>query len=316
LARAIKVQRKKLQRGERENVDIDDFSPVEHYLADTANYQNRNQDSELWLTNTLKTIKAKAVEQGNQDVAKKAWCFETIHEIQKNYLAAFSKMKEGHFYDGWCLLERVAIAINSLERHFVSPENDIYKIGFLDKYVEQFQTLFPYRMFMSPAFMQLEKECSICGSKISIRNSCGHRKGEIYNGEMCVHIIKKGHVLEISVVTNPVQKYSVLFLNDSETGKEVDHYNYTLVNYVVTGLAHPFDEWEIQKTKIRHPHSLFSHVNPNEKCPCESGKSYKKCCLKEPSGVLRPHMNVVFHSKPNVELPQIVYPNYKELDKP
>ncbi len=296
-------------------MDIDDFAPIEHYLADIANYDKRNEDSELRLTNSLKTIKAKAVEQGNQDLAKKAWCYETIHEIQKNYLTAFSMMKEGHFYGGWGLLERVEIAINSLERHFVSPEGDIFKINFLDKHVGQFQTLYPYKMFISPAILQLEKECSICGSKISIRSFCGHRKGEIYNGEMCVHIIKKGHLLEISVVTNPVQKYSVLFLNDPETGKEVDHYNYALVNYVISGLGHPFDEWSMQKTKIRHPHALFAHINKNEKCPCDSGKLYKDCCLKEPSGVLRPHMNILFHSSPNVDLPRIVYPNYEELDK-
>jgi hypothetical protein len=312
----IRARKKVLQKDEGKNVAIDDFSPIEHYLANIADYEKRNEDSELWLTNTLKTVKSNAVERGDQDIAKKAWCYETVHEIQKNYLAAYFAMKEGRFYEGWCLLERVEIALNSLARHFSSPEGDIFKIQFLDKYVEQFQDLYPYRMFISPAFLQLEKECSICGGQVSIRNFCGHRKGEIYNGEMCIHVIKKAAFLEVSVVTNPVQKYSVLFLSDSETGKEVDHYNYKLVNYVITALGDPFDEWGIQKTKIRHPHALFAHVNKNDKCPCESGKSYKKCCLKEPSGVLRPHINILFHSKPKVELPQVVYPNYKELDNP
>lgn len=295
----------------RNKMESDDFSQIEQYLADTTNYDKRNNDSELWVTDTLKSIKAKAVMSNNQDIAKKAWCYETIHEIQKKYLMAFGAMKEGRFYDGWCLLERVEIAINSLEKHFPLSTDDVFKISFVDRQVNQFQNLFPYRMFISPAFIQLEKECSICGSKVSIRNFCGHKKGEIYNGEMCVHVITKADLLEISVVPNPVQKYSVLFLSDPETKKEVDHYDYSLVNYVITALQSPFDGWEAQKTKIRHPHTLFAHINKGDNCPCESGKQYKNCCLKNKEGVLRPHMNVIFYSKPNIDLPKIVYPNYK-----
>ena len=290
----------------------DSFIPVEQYLGDVINYDKRCDETDLWLKEILKRIKTEAVARDDQETAKKAWCYETIHRIQKNYLAAFRAMKEGDFYDAWCLLERVEIDINSLSKHYVFSEDDPYKVLFIEKHTKQFQSLYPYRLFISPAFLHLEKECSICGSRISIRNPCGHKKGNIYNGEMCVHKITKADLLEISIVTNPVQKYSVLFLNDPESGEQVDHYDYSLVRYVVTGLRQPFDGWDIQKTRIRHPHSLFAHLSAMDDCPCGSGKLYGECCLQEPDGVLRPHIQILFHVKPNGDLPQIVYPKYDD----
>jgi hypothetical protein len=291
---------------------INDLSPVENYLADTKNYERRSEDSESWLIDLLKKIKVKAIEQGDQEGAKVVWCLETIHEIQKNYIAAFFEMKEGRFYDGWRLLESVSLDTLFLQRHYSPAQDDQYKISFIEKHVEQFQALYPYRLFLSPGVLQLEKICTICGQQVSLRNFCGHRKGEIYNGEMCVHKITKEKILEVSLVTNPIQKYSVVFLKDPDTGEEVDQYDYSIIKYVITALKHPFDGWDIQKTKIRHPHALFSHLTKYDDCPCGSNKPYGKCCLKNREGVLRPHMNILFHVPPNWDTPQIVYPSYNK----
>ena len=291
---------------------INDLSLFEQYLSNTKNCEQRNNDSESWLVDSLKNVKARAVEQDNQEIAKVVWCLETIHKIQKNYLAAFYEMKEGRFYDGWCLLERVAIEMLFLQKHFSHQPSDSYGMSFIEKHVEQFQTLYPYTVFISPAVLQLEKKCSICGKIVSIHSFCGHRKGEIYNGEMCAHEITKAEFLEISIVPNPVQKYSVVFLNDPETGEQVDHYDYSLVRYVITALKHPFDGWDIQKTKTRHPHTLFSHLSKDDNCPCGSSKTYGKCCLRNKEGVLRPHINVFFHVQPNSDIPRMAYPDYKK----
>jgi len=254
-------------------------------------------------------VKARSVEQNDQHAAKLAWCYEQILTIQQKYLTAFKKMKDGLYYDAWSHLERVEIELHFLEPHFASvPEGDCYRIAFIEKHARQFQSLFPYKAFLSPAFLYLEKVCSICSNVVSIRNPCGHKKGEIYDGEMCAHEIRKGELLELSYVTNPVQKYSVLFFTDPQTGKQIDHYDYQSVKYVIDGLRNPFDAWDVHWTKIRHPHSLFAHLGRNENCPCGSGRKYKNCCLRE-SGVLRPHVEILFSVPPPENLPRIVYPN-------
>lgn len=99
------------------------------------------------------------------------------------------------------------------------------------------------------------------------------------------------------VRAGPVQRYSVPFLVDPKTKESVDHYDYSLVEYVIRGLRSPFDEWSLTKTTTRQPHRRFKHVGRNAKCPRESGRKYKSCCLRE-DGVLRPHSTSACRRRP------------------
>lgn len=281
---------------------------VEQYLSNLKDYDFRTADTYKAIERLLNDVKVDAVSNNDHDKAKYVWCLETILSVQKKYIDSFFKMKNGKFYEAWCLLERVEINLNSLHKHYLPKDNDRYKIQFIEKHSKQFQELFPYKLFVSPAILYLEKRCSICKRQISIRNPCGHIKGEIYNGEMCLHEITQAELLELSIVDNPVQKYSVLGLDGDDSDEEFN-YDYSLVEYVIKGLVHPFDSWNYQRTKISHPHSLFSHMDKDDDCPCGSGLPYKDCCLHK-NGVLRPHIVFNFSVKPPIDLERIVYPEY------
>lgn len=101
---------------------------------------------------------------------------------------------------------------------------------------------------------------------------CGHTPGKVYAGECCYRTIKNAQILEVSLVTNPVQKYSVAFIEGS------DH-DYALVRYVLDHLNGPFHPWEGEWTYKRHGHEHFSHCIPSDDCPCGSGLRYEECCL-------------------------------------
>ncbi|HEV7764120.1 MAG TPA: SEC-C metal-binding domain-containing protein [Thermoanaerobaculia bacterium] len=252
----------------------------------------------------LEQVRLDAVAAGDQALAKETWCLKTALEMQQKFVAAFLDMKAGRFYDAWCTLERIEIAALGLARHM--KLDDEYALAFIDEHVERFQKLYPYAIFMSPAYVEKEVRCSICDSKISIRSGCEHRVGEIYDGIKCLRIVTMAEMLEMSFVPTPVQKYSVPFLKDAKTGKQVDHYDYSLVRYVVRGLRSPFDGWTMHRTTARHPHRLYNHVGRNDKCPCDSGKKYKKCCLSE-AGVLRPHIDIDFDVPPPEDLPAVEF---------
>jgi hypothetical protein len=255
----------------------------------------------------LVDCKREAVSNCDQSLAKEIWCYETILHAQDLYLKAFQEMKEAAYYKAWCTLEQSEIELHCLERHFNYRQgNDQYQLQFISKQIGLFQSLFPYRLFISPSMLHLEKHCSICGAVRGLRNTCGHVHGGIYDGEMCSNVITKVELLEISVVTRPVQKYSVLFTSDPKTGKQCDHYNYSMVEYVIGALHSPFDEWDITWTKIRHPHSRYSHIGRNDQCPCGSGRKYKHCCLRE-SGVLGSHAEVHFSVPPPKDYPAFMY---------
>jgi len=278
------------------------------YLHAVTNRSEVDVDTFETMGNILAGLKKEAVLAKDEFFAKQIWCYESILSIQHTYLRAYLHMKTGSYYEAWCLLERIEINIETLEKHYVFSDSDEFKIEFIDKHIRQFQTLFPYKLFVSPGMIAKSKSCSICGASVSIRDSCGHRLGEIYGGELCCRLVNEAIPIEISFVTEPVQKQSVVFLGNSE-GRSIaenDHYNYGVVEYVIRGLQSPFDAWETKLTKTRHPHTNFSDKGRNSPCPCDSGKKYKQCCLKE-SGVLMPHREFHFSVPPPKELPEIVY---------
>jgi hypothetical protein len=296
---------------------MDEMQFIQKYLREGNISKNRNTDNDAIVSTLLKKYKAESVKKNDQEQAKQIWCYEQILNIQKNYLSAFQKMKDVFFFEAWGLLEQVEIGLHFLEPHFKRDyKNDYFLIDFIEKHTKQFQSIFPYKLFLSPAYLYLEKVCSICKKVVSIWNPCGHKKGEIYDGEMCVHEITKAEILELSVVPNPVQKYSVLFIKKSETKEQIDHYNYEIIQYAINGLKTPFDEWEVRWMRVRHPHTLFSHVNRNDYCPCGSGKKYKNCCLPNPRGVLRPHVEFLFSVPPPEGLSAFIYPEYKKVNNP
>lgn len=279
--------------------------PIKHHLRqyrERLNDDFRSLDERFEVE--LEAVRVETVAAGDQALAKETWCLKTALEMQQKFVAAFIDMKAGRFYDAWCTLERVEIAALNLSRHM--SLTDEYALVFIDIQVERFQKLFPYAVFMSPAFIEKEVRCSLCNAKISIRSGCEHRVGEIYDGVQCHRIITDVEMLEMSLVPTPVQKYSVPFMTDRTTGKTVDHHDYSLVNYVVRGLRSPFDGWSTRWTKARHPHDLYRHVRRNDPCPCESGEKYKKCCLPE-EGVLRPHVDIEFDVRPPKDLPTLEY---------
>jgi hypothetical protein len=281
------------------------FNEIKKYLRDApANFSSRNSGL---IKNQLGKLKEQAVKINDQSLAKTIWCFEEILKIQDKYIAAFNQLKTAKYYEAWCVFEQVELGMQFLAPHFDDSAAE-YHLRFIEKHISQYQSLYPYKYFFSPEMVKHEITCSICNKPISIHKPCGHRVGEIYDGKMCARIVSNMEVLGMALVQQPSQKYSVPFITDPQTGNTVDHYDYSLVKYLIQRLNSPFHTWDIHWTKMRHPHSRFSHVGRNDPCPCESGIKYKKCCLPM-GGVLRPHCEFKFSVMPPKELLTIEYCN-------
>jgi SEC-C motif len=276
---------------------------VEQYLRSVANRPLTPTPEQV--ADALRSLKTAAVGRGDEQEAKRLWCLERALKAQDLYLDAFQALKRKQFYDAWCALERAEVVLGFLERH-ETARRKIFRLDFIAEYVEKWQSLFPYKVFFSPEYLEVKKECSICGELVLPRKGCNHRLGEIYGGEMCCHVVTDLEVFGIGMVENPVQKYSVPFLKDEATGKQRDHYNYAAVEYAIAGLQNPFDHWRVERTTRLQPHSRFRYVGRNEPCPCESKKKYKKCCLNR-EGVLRPHLQFHWSVPPPPGMPSEVY---------
>lgn len=214
--------------------------------------------------------KSEAVRSGDETTANEVWKIEQISGIWNMYINAFSILKEkSNHQEVWNTLAQIEIKIGSLRKHY--NVSDQYKLLFIESTVREFQKLFPYKLFTSRESIIKETRCSICGQIRSLRNPCGHIKGELYNGEMCYREITDMEFIAIALVSNPVDKYAVIDIQGEE-------YSYKLLDTFIENLEKPFDKWKVDIIKIKDP--VYKKVGRNKPCPCGSGIKYKKCCMK------------------------------------
>lgn len=260
-----------------------DLKKIRKLLSNVdCNFQSRNSEQ---IFNFLSKEKVIALKRNDETRAKEIWCLENILDAQDHFLNSYLLCKKGEFYKGWCELEQSEISIASVRKH-VNFSNNNYHLEMIDYHIPKFQALFPYKVFFSPEFVGRTR-CSICKEIIGPRKKCIHKRGEIYRGEICTGQLEQLEFLGLAMVENPVQKYSVAFID----GK--DDFNYSLVQYYIECTESPFDAWGFTKTTKFFPHSHFTMISPEQKCPCDSKNTYQECCLQK-DGVTMPHFQFHF----------------------
>lgn len=229
------------------------------------------------------------------------WFVGSALLVQLKYNLAISLMLSGDFYDAWCLLDEIDLHCIDLKTNPVYPLGngfikrnhslDDFWIGHIHKHVRQFQSIYPYEFFTSPEWIHKNVVCSICKEYVSPRKPCGHNIGYLYRGIICRHIPSNTELVGTSLVTHPVQKYSVLFPTDDD-GSEWDPFDYTPVKSIANALRDRFSVWGYTTREVRHPVDVYKSINVNSPCPCNSGKKFKKCCL--PTGEVKAK-HIEFH---------------------
>lgn len=218
----------------------------------------------------LSNLKKVAVNKGDQEEAKSIWCLEQVYKVLTDYITAYKQLTDKEYYEAWCKLDCADNKLHFLRRHLDYTGNK-YNLEFIEENILKLQKLFPYQYFFSRETIVKKSTCSICNQVIKLRNSCDHKVGEIYNGELCSRIIGEVKLIGIAVVTNPFDKYAVAFSKEQE-------YSYDMLETLMEYWKSPYEEWEllISEKLIEE----YRDLNRNDLCICNSGKKYKKCCLK------------------------------------
>lgn len=265
-----------------------------------------SSDAGFWidLLSEIAEIKKGFQASGPSEAANQSWFLESVVQSRLEFLTCIKLVNEEKYGAAWPKLETVEIILGSLLRNPIL-DTTLYEIEKLMRQVRQCQSLYPYKVFFSPEFLIKIEECSICGKSMDPWSSCNHLIGKVYNGESCHRIIKEADILGISLVNDPVQKYSVAIIMNPDGSDPTD---YTLVKSVLGRLRNPFDLWRAVETVRRHPHKYFPNVNEKDDCPCRSGKYFGKCCGPE-DGVLKPHYQIYFDVEPE-EGPFLEYFGY------
>lgn len=241
------------------------------------------------------------------NLANRAWFLRVVAQSRSSMITAISEIQSGRHKDGWCTLERVEIDCRVLRRNPFQSIGD-YGVAALLTQVERWQSLFPYKVFASPEFIINVARCSICNTISSPWSGCDHVPNTVYCGEACYRSVEGMALKSVSLVLEPVQKFSVLIIPRDDGSDPMD---YSMVDWVAERITSPFDRWTIDWSTEIHPHNLFSAA-PRDPCPCGSGRYYRSCCLHT-LGVRRPHAQFSFPSAPRQELSDFDYVGYDNV---
>lgn len=264
-----------------------------------TNIEDARNPAVTQILDELEKKRKEAVSSGDEELANNCWRESEALKLNIRYIEAFDKIKSQKYRDAWNDLERCEIDADSIERNSDSNFFINSRCCFIKDKVEKWQSLYPYCVFASPGFKVGYYTCSICNHKVRPRSRCSHVKGKIYGGELCVHVAHDLEFLEVSIVTKPVQKYSVL--HNDET------LDFSLIDYLASFLDNAFEDWVAHWTRMSFAIERFSQVDPSSDCPCKSGKKFEECCINEKE-ISIPHVDFQFFKdipdeKANVRFP-------------
>jgi len=229
------------------------------------------------------------------------YLFGVLLSLFRGFAAFWDMLLQEHFSDSWCRLQDVEDSLRIL-RKFGRDK----RITLLDAIEDQcchLTKLYPYKWFMSIEATYEQLECSICGKDMNSQ-ACPHIKGELYRGVLAVGIVRKVKELHAAaLVPNPRDKRCVVHYPD-------DGPQFRLVCYLGSlirdGRLSPFGFSRVEERRIELTPAEKKQVGRNDRCPCGSGKKYKKCCLGK-QRVERDHFDLVGAEEGRVSANQLVH---------
>lgn len=252
------------------------LAEIEAYLS----LKHLKLDAEI--EDEIELIRCDAIVVQDEVTANHCWCLGQIFSIQQRYLAAFFSLKAGKYEDAWYLFDQVEVSLGALESNFnTCINNDRYHMMLIGDITKEYQKLFPYRLFSSREVIIKGEECSICGKSLSIRHPCGHRIGKLYMGELCCSVVTDLEFKAVAIVSDPFDKYAILKIEGQD-------YSYDVLEELMPKINNPFDAFRVETIRIKMPE--YEGVGRNERCPCGSGKKYKKCHMGRGSELMDHHI--------------------------
>lgn len=221
-------------------------------------------------------VKEIALDKCNEKLANAQFVFKAYFKLFCDLSSYFEMLIKKEYKKSWDKLQDCLDDIRLIGR-FTEIENR-FEVDELHTLFEQYETLYPYSVFISSEYIISKSHCSICGKSMQSLD-CHHRKGYLYWGELAVeHVDEISSFNSISLVSNPDDKRCICEdANDKRTKEEKF---YILDNYLKLNQEY-LRQFDINETEEYREKETVVKTGRNKPCPCGSGKKFKNCCGKE-----------------------------------
>jgi hypothetical protein len=128
-------------------------------LAKTIATNSRKPLKNFWreISRTARSLKAGPIESAEKNCL---WSIQAFADATVFYLDAYRLMARGKFYDGWCTLEQAESGfVRLIENPFIEELAPLIRSR--AEFIALWQSLFPYRHFVSPGMRYKKWACSI-----------------------------------------------------------------------------------------------------------------------------------------------------------
>lgn len=217
---------------------------------------------------------------------------QTFCMFLATYADYWTILLQKDYPESWNRLQDAIDCLRTLNRFSLVNKTSVFR--FFEKQLQSLEILYPYRIFASIEVIAGRVECSICQKSIDSLE-CSHIQGELYRGKVAYGIVRDiKEFLSMSLVENPADKRCVM---SEIEGKPI---RFPCVEYLAKSMVNrKFNALMVSHTvkTTRKEFTVFENIPRNDKCPCGSGKKYKKCCLGKT--IEKPHIEIILKEDRN-----------------
>lgn len=217
-------------------------------------------------------IKFQAVKNQNENIANSTYVIGSYFEMISNYARYWKYLQDGKYRESWDILQNCIDCIICVRRF--TEDRSRYNLDLWDEHLRMFEKLYPFRVFSSVEMVIKYARCSICGHSITDFD-CEHITGNLYWGEIAYSIIEDVELKSIALVNHPLDKRCVMEVQGDDRLKEE---KFQLLHYFLSNNQEPLRMFYINEIPRLYFNEKYLTYKRNDKCPCGSGKKFKKCC--------------------------------------
>ncbi len=208
--------------------------------------------------------------EGDELQAKAIWCLEGLVVLHSEFTSAHGSMRSGDVIGAFDRIERILTAAPIIRRH-LNDAGGKFGLELIHNTGWDWVTLLDPPYGISHGSIIKRAHCSICQTRVGVLWPCGHIKGEIYGGMLCIQIHKEITVTEVSIVERPASL--ILTNHRDQMLKGADKFA-----DLARKLPSPYALWVPQLETDLRRHPAYRDAGRNDRCPCGSGRKFKRCC--------------------------------------
>jgi hypothetical protein len=218
-------------------------------------------------------IKQYAIEKNIEELANAQYVARIYVRLFCQISSFYNLLNMKEYKSSWNTLQDCLDSAFWIGQHTVIENR--YEIPEIVDLLTGYERLYPYKVFTSSEMIISKSECSICGKPFQ-NPDCPHIKGNLYWGELAIENVTEVKEFQaIAMVSHPLDKRCVMESSDDTRTQEE---KFQVLHEFLEQSIPVFQLFHIEVNKTTRKSTDINIVGRNEKCPCGSGKKFKKCC--------------------------------------